>query len=160
MKTHDWLKTIRLPTFFVVTWLALVAGAVFLHPVHAQQSGVFAGGQKFVVLTTASTNSQLIGIPGPHQLLEVTTINSVATQMGVKLYDASSAPTCSAPPIAYYIVAGAVAPATGTVPINLAPLGATFQNGIGICIVAVGVPPTLADTGNAVAGLVLNLTIK
>lgn len=141
----------------LIITLAMLLIACFMHGAHAQQ-GVFSGGQKFVVISTVSTNSQMIGLPGPHQLLEVSGYNTGPTLfMDLKLYDTSAPPVCSSATTLVGIYP--IGPA-GRIEVTLGPLGATFKNGIGICIVANAAPATLIESGNSDANEVLNFTIK
>ena len=122
----------------------------------AQAGGVFQGGQKFVTITTASTNCQMIAIPGPHQILEISLQTSQATVMYLHLYDIATVPVAGALPgqIGVYTIPGN----TGNgFPTNLGPLGASVQNGIGFCITA---NPALADATVSAAGGLVNWTVK
>ena len=134
----------------LAAWLCLAIG------IARADNSAYGGGQKWVVLSAASNNSQLIGIPGPHLLLELTPTNSAATAMYVRLYDVAAPPTCSSATgeVALYVVP---ANTVSMPPINLGELGATFQNGIGVCITGAF---SLTDNTNAATGLAVNFTIK
>ncbi len=83
--------------------------------------------------------------------------NTTAVTMEIKLYNLSSAPTCSS---ATGVVSNIVVPANASAPGALTSLGSTgmnFSTGISFCIVAVGAPPADTDATAATAGLVINL---
>lgn len=138
-----------------VRFLALLLAALLAcAPVPLLAQGAFSGGQKIVVLSAASTNSQLIGIPGPHLLVGLTALNTTAADVFLRLYDLASAPDCTS-------AVGAVglypvfAKASGGGFVESIP--STFQNGLGICITgAYG----LTDNTAAATGTAITFTLK
>jgi hypothetical protein len=140
-------------------WIILAAVAMWTGEAWAQAGGVFQGGQKFVTMTTVSTNCGTIAIPGPHQILEITPENSSATFMVLHLYDIASTPVAGAlaGQIGAYLFPTEASGQGMGLPVNLGALGASVNNGIGYCITG-GLP--LADATNGAVGGVVNWTVK
>ncbi|MCI0598717.1 MAG: hypothetical protein L0Y60_04220 [Beijerinckiaceae bacterium] len=132
----------------------LLAALVALAPAAGEAQGAFSGGKNIVVLSAASNNSQLVGIPGPHLLFGITALNTAASDVFLRLYDVASAPDCtsSVGAVALYPV---FAKASGGGFVGHIP--STFQHGLGICITG---GYGLTDNTNAVTGAAITFTLK
>lgn len=103
-------------------------------------------------LSAASNNSTNVKA-SPGTLCEFTVINTTASLGVLRLYDTSSAPTCSS---ATGVVANYPVQANTTSPgftINLGPFGKAFSSGIGFCFTGANADN---DNTNAVTGFNLN----
>lgn len=142
--------------FFVIGLYTLLLAIGLIERVNAQ-SGVYAGGQNFVIYTAATNNAQMIGIPGPHQVTGVTTFSTAASDMFVRIYDSASPPTCSS---GVGLVAAFPMPKGATLSAFNSGLdngGFTVQNGIGLCVT--GAIGAADNTAGAVGGA-LSVTIR
>src|SRR4051812_27164081 len=70
------------------------AGLSQAGPPTPQGSVICTGETPLHVLSTASTNSNLIGTARPHLLFDVIAINTNAATAFLKFYDSATAPTC------------------------------------------------------------------
>lgn len=108
------------------------------------------------LLSAASNNSTNIKASAG-TLCELTVINTTATLVDLRLYDTSSAPTCSS---ATGVIANYPVQANTTSPgfsINLGMYGKAFATGIGFCLTGANADN---DNTNAVTGVNLNWSYK
>lgn len=119
-------------------------------------SGSSSGTSNFSAILANSTNSTLVknaaGI-----ITEISVYNSSATIAWLKLYNASSAPTCgSGTPVGRYMIPGAASGGAGS---NVSiDLGKAFSTGIAFCVTT-GIADT--DTGAVAASTyTVNMTYK
>lgn len=109
------------------------------------------GGASAKVLSTASTNSNLISTGG-HILYDAVAVNTNATTAYLKFYDKATAPTCASDTV----LATIPLPQNVAMPIN-SLVGKTFTLGLGLCITG-GIADS--DNTNATTGIAVNLTYK
>lgn len=122
---------------------------------HCLAEFVPAGGIPGHFLSSATNNSTSVK-NSAGTLYQITVINTTATTVDLRLYDTSSAPTCSSSVgvIANYGVQGnSISPGMALV----FPAGINFLNGIGICLTG-----AIADNDNtnAVTGIQVNWSFK
>lgn len=113
------------------------------------------GATPYHYLSTASTNSTLVST-GAHSLYEVTLINTTATLYYLRLYDATSAPTCSSGTGVVHTYPIPASASGAGVAVSV-PFGVAFTNGLSFCLTG-GIADT--DNTNAATGVAVNLSYK
>lgn len=141
-------------------WLAALVVAVSClgSPARAQQiyptANPVGGGTPFHYLSTASTNANLVGSSGQHNLYMISVINTTTTVYYLKLYDVASAPTCNSSAVVQtFAIPFGASNAGGGAVISI-PLGIQFANGLGFCITGGSAD---SDNSNAATGITLSL---
>ncbi len=133
------------------------------HALWAQLIMTTAGGTPSSYLhysiATSGGDSQFVKA-SPGNLGTITVSQSTTTPMELKLYNSSSAPTCSS---ATNIVDNIPIPSNtilGGYHITYPNGGRQFSNGISFCIVAFGAPASSTDSGTPAVGVVLSMTYE
>ena len=108
------------------------------------------------IYSAANTNTAFVKA-SPGNVYSITVTQSTTTAMELKLYNSTTAPTCSS---ATGIIDNIPIPSNATSPgFHLTfPVGRYFSTGIAYCIVAFGAPASSTDTGNAATGVTLSMT--
>lgn len=162
------IRTTTAPTTNAIAKWTIIRGlyasepapVVQTHPV--TQSGAFTVGQSgswtvsppsgsgLSFVTTASTNAASDKASAGN-LFEISAYNTTATAAYLKLYNKASAPTVGTDvPLLTIPIA-----ANSLVALQFGPLGKRFSTGIAHAVTALA---TVADTGNAVAGIQISAT--
>lgn len=115
--------------------------------------GITGGATPTHVLSTASTNSTSIKAT-PGNVYEVVAINTTATIYYLKFYDTAGAPTCNTATVVLTFPVPFGTSSSGGGYVIPVPVGASFKNGIGICLTA-GIADN--DNTNAATGVAINI---
>jgi hypothetical protein len=131
-----------------------VAGTVTNNPAAATIGGAL--NYHHYSVATASGDTQFVKA-SPGNVYSITVTQSTTTAMELKLYNLTSAPTCSS---ATGIVDNIPIPSNVTSPgYHLTfPVGRVFSTGIAYCITAFGAPAADTDSGTPAVGVTLSMT--
>lgn len=141
---------VLLALLFAVPAIAQTPVTICNQPKPSQS--ICGGSLQTHILSTASTNSNLIGTAVSHILFDIVGINTNATTAFLKFYDKAVAPTCNTD-----VVLGTY-PLIQNIPVVVSSqVGKQFSLGIGLCITA-GIADN--DNANATTGIAISLAYK
>lgn len=137
---------------------AIAAGTAMIGYV-GLQANTTGGCTMYHLLSGATTNSTLIST-GAHTICGYHILNTSATGVDFRIYDAVAAPTCSS---GTGVVVNDPVAGNATSPgmaIPGGPFGGLISTGLGFCLTSSGGWTSDADNGNAVTGVAINVWYK